>query len=123
MSRPFIKRNPDDPDPMLTTVETAKFLNVSVRAVQLWCNDGLLEYVVTPGGHRRIRRSSAARLIHGTGRHRTSASESDVAVAARLCAAARLASLNIVDLQHEPLAAVSITAGEKWIQVWMKLPS
>jgi excisionase family DNA binding protein len=43
---------------VLGTQEAAKRLGVSVRTVQLWVENGTLEAWKTPGGHRRILRSS-----------------------------------------------------------------
>lgn len=40
------------------TQEAARQLGVSVRTVQLWVEKGMLEAWKTPGGHRRILRSS-----------------------------------------------------------------
>ncbi len=45
-------------DEVLGTQEAAKQLGVSVRTVQLWVENGTLEAWKTPGGHRRILRSS-----------------------------------------------------------------
>lgn len=41
---------------MLTTNEAADILGVSLRCVQLWCNQGKIQFETTPGGHRRISR-------------------------------------------------------------------
>lgn len=38
----------------LTSGEAATRLGVSTRSVQIWANDGVLESICTPGGHRRI---------------------------------------------------------------------
>lgn len=46
-----------------TTSEAAKELGISVRAAQLWVESGLLRAWKTPGGHRRILRSSLAQII------------------------------------------------------------
>jgi excisionase family DNA binding protein len=53
---------PDPADPLLTTRTAAYSLGVSLRAIQLWCNQGKLAHVVTPGGHRRIRLSHVTEL-------------------------------------------------------------
>jgi len=45
-------------DEVLGTQEAARQLGVSVRTVQLWVENGTLEAWKTPGGHRRILRSS-----------------------------------------------------------------
>lgn len=46
----------------MTTIEVAKELSVSVRSVQLWLDNGILEGWKTPGGHRRITISSFDQL-------------------------------------------------------------
>ncbi len=43
---------------VLGTQEAARLLGVSVRTVQLWVENGTLDAWKTPGGHRRILRSS-----------------------------------------------------------------
>ena len=40
------------------TIEAARLLGVSVRTIQLWVEKGMLSAWKTPGGHRRILRSS-----------------------------------------------------------------
>jgi len=45
-------------DEVLGTQEAARQLGVSERTVQLWVENGTLEAWKTPGGHRRILRSS-----------------------------------------------------------------
>lgn len=46
-----------------STSEAAKILGISVRAAQLWVENGLLQAWKTPGGHRRILRNSLAQLV------------------------------------------------------------
>lgn len=46
-----------------STSEAAKILGISVRAAQLWVENGLLQAWKTPGGHRRILRSSLAQIV------------------------------------------------------------
>lgn len=46
-----------------TTSEAAKELGISVRAAQLWVENGVLRAWKTPGGHRRILRSSLSEVI------------------------------------------------------------
>jgi len=48
-----------------TTREAAELLGVSLRSIQLWSENGLLEVWKTRGGHRRISRNSVARLAAG----------------------------------------------------------
>lgn len=38
----------------MTTYDAAKKMGVTIRAVQLWMDQGLLKGWKTPGGHRRI---------------------------------------------------------------------
>ncbi len=47
----------------LTTRETAKLLGASVRTIQLWVEDGRLNAWKTPGGHRRVLRSSVEEML------------------------------------------------------------
>lgn len=47
----------------LTTRQAGGLLGVSVRTVQLWVEGGLLDAWKTPGGHRRIPRSSVDELL------------------------------------------------------------
>jgi len=47
----------------LTTRETGKLLEASVRTIQLWVEDGRLKAWKTPGGHRRVLRSSVEEML------------------------------------------------------------
>ena len=47
----------------LTTRQTAKLLNVSVRTIQLWVENGTLQAWKTAGGHRRISVGSVQQLL------------------------------------------------------------
>ncbi|OMH38318.1 response regulator [Motiliproteus sp. MSK22-1] len=49
---------------VLSSAETAKMLNVSLRTVQLWVEKGVLAAWKTPGGHRRISLESIQKLKH-----------------------------------------------------------
>ncbi len=51
-----------------TTLEAARLLGMSVRSVQLMVDRGELEAWKTPGGHRRIARTSLERLRASAGR-------------------------------------------------------
>lgn len=42
-------------DPVLTTSAAAHLLGVSIRTVQTWIEQGVIESWKTPGGHRRVR--------------------------------------------------------------------
>lgn len=46
-----------------STTEAARLLGISVRAAQLWVENGMLEAWKTPGGHRRILRSSINQIL------------------------------------------------------------
>lgn len=60
----------DHPD-IMSTGQAAKFANVSPATIVRACEDGLVEYFTTPGGHRRIRLSEVRRLMaHRTGAYR-----------------------------------------------------
>jgi len=47
---------------LMTTSDVAKELDVTIRSVQLWVEQGALEGWKTPGGHRRITRASFNRM-------------------------------------------------------------
>ena len=48
---------------LMTTHDVAKKLGVTIRSVQLWVEQGLLEGWKTPGGHRRITLESFNRFV------------------------------------------------------------
>ena len=48
---------------LMTTHDVAKKLGVTIRSVQLWVEQGLLEGWKTPGGHRRITTESFDRFV------------------------------------------------------------
>ena len=48
---------------LMTTHDVAKKLGVTIRSVQLWVEQGLLEGWKTPGGHRRITAESFDRFV------------------------------------------------------------
>lgn len=50
-------------DPVITTREAAALLGVSVRTAQGWVENGALDSWKTPGGHRRVRRSSVLAML------------------------------------------------------------
>lgn len=50
---------------LMTTSDVAKELGVTIRSVQLWVEQGVLEGWKTPGGHRRITRASFNRIALG----------------------------------------------------------
>jgi excisionase family DNA binding protein len=43
-----------DTPPTLTSTEAAGLLGVHASTVKRWCNEGALEFMTTPGGHRRF---------------------------------------------------------------------
>jgi len=47
----------------LTTREAASLLDASVRTIQLWVEDGRLNAWKTPGGHRRVLRTSVEEML------------------------------------------------------------
>lgn len=50
-------------DDLVTTQEAAVIAGVGTSTVKRWADDGLLECVKTPGGHRRYRRASLLALL------------------------------------------------------------
>ena len=48
---------------LMTTQDVAQKLGVSIRAVQLWMDQGIFEGWKTPGGHRRITKESFNRFV------------------------------------------------------------
>ncbi len=48
---------------LMTTHDVAKQLGVTIRSVQLWVEQGLLDGWKTPGGHRRITTESFDRFV------------------------------------------------------------
>lgn len=47
----------------MTTRQVAEKLGVSLRAIQLWVDSGVLDAWKTPGGHRRVSAKSVGRLL------------------------------------------------------------
>lgn len=47
----------------LTCQEAAVLIGVSVSTIKRMCNDGALEFTLTPGGHRRVSQSSIQQLL------------------------------------------------------------
>lgn len=58
MSKPTFPDN----DKHLSTGEAAHQLGVSLRTIQLWASQGRFKVKVTPGGHRRILKTSVDSL-------------------------------------------------------------
>jgi excisionase family DNA binding protein len=55
---------------LMTTSDVAKELGVTIRSVQLWVEQGVLEGWKTPGGHRRITRASFNRIAMVKAEHK-----------------------------------------------------
>lgn len=53
----------------LTTKQVADIFNVTIRAVQLWAEKGLVKVTRTPGGHRRISRDELPKIRHYLRQH------------------------------------------------------
>ena len=53
--------------PIYTTRAAAQQLGVSLRTVQLWVDNGILQAWKTPGGHRRVTIDSVKKLLHQSG--------------------------------------------------------
>jgi len=60
----------------MTTSDVAKELGVTIRSVQLWVEQGVLEGWKTPGGHRRITRASFNRIAMVQAVHSSAPSDS-----------------------------------------------
>lgn len=50
-----------------TTHQVASFFGVTIPTVAGWCDDGILEYHRTPGGHRRIARETLSAFARQRG--------------------------------------------------------
>lgn len=55
----FCYNSPVSTQNFLTSSEKAKELGVGVSSVKRWADEGKLEFIVTPGGHRRFRSAIA----------------------------------------------------------------
>lgn len=51
----YLKRN--DCQELFRPAEAAKFFHVHPSSVRRWCEEGLMQYTETQGGHRRISRA------------------------------------------------------------------
>jgi len=54
-------------DPILTTSAAARMLGVATSTVQLWMESGAIPSWKTPGGHRRTRQSTIAKMLERAG--------------------------------------------------------
>jgi len=61
------KMKPAVDKPVYTTRTAAHQLGVSLRTVQLWVDNGILQAWKTPGGHRRVTISSVKKLLQQSG--------------------------------------------------------
>jgi excisionase family DNA binding protein len=61
------KMKPVVDKPVYTTRTAAHQLGVSLRTVQLWVDNGILQAWKTPGGHRRVTISSVKKLLQQNG--------------------------------------------------------
>jgi excisionase family DNA binding protein len=57
--------NRPGPEWLLTPAEVAALLRVHTKTVTRWANEGRLESIRTPGGHRRFRESEVLALLNG----------------------------------------------------------
>lgn len=55
----YLKRN-DCPE-QFRPAQAAQFFHVHPSSIRRWCEEGLLEYTETTGGHRRITRQTLLR--------------------------------------------------------------
>jgi len=58
-----MKTSSNNDDPILTTTEAAQLLGVAVSTAQQWMESGALPAWKTPGGHRRVHRSTVIHLL------------------------------------------------------------
>jgi len=47
--------------------ELARLCGVSTDAVRQWCNNELIKFIITPGGHRRFRKQDVLKLLEAQG--------------------------------------------------------
>lgn len=52
-------------DELLTPAEVAALFRVDPKTVTRWARAGRIEAIVTPGGHRRYRRSQVDAILRG----------------------------------------------------------
>jgi len=61
----------NDIDPMLTTSEVARILNVHINTIRRWSNQGILKaYRIGSRGDRRFKREDIADFFSNDGRNR-----------------------------------------------------
>ena len=53
----------EPPDGFLTPGEVAAIFRVDPKTVSRWCLSGQMNYIKTPGGHRRILKSEVKRVM------------------------------------------------------------
>jgi excisionase family DNA binding protein len=63
--------NHNDIDPMLTTSEVARILNLHINTIRRWSNQGILKaYRIGSRGDRRFKREDIADFFSNDGRNR-----------------------------------------------------
>lgn len=75
----FVDASSEAEDPILTTRAVAAMLGVAVSTAQLWIESGAIPSWKTPGGHRRVRRSTLLPLIESRAKADGNGSESALA--------------------------------------------
>lgn len=75
-----VKNKNQDLIDSLTTNDVANKLGVAIRSVQLWLDNGILEGWKTPGGHRRIYKSSFDHLVQVKFQHKSALKKQDLKV-------------------------------------------
>jgi len=53
----------NQPEKLLTPGQVGKLLNVSPITVRFWAKEGRLNFITTPGGHRRFERTEIERFL------------------------------------------------------------
>lgn len=65
---PKTNGSPLTPEPMLTPAEVARLFRVDPKTVTRWAKAGKIEFITTPGGHRRYREAEVRALLNGSAR-------------------------------------------------------
>jgi len=47
----------------MTTGDVAKQFNCCPNSVNTWCDKGLIKFIRTPGGHRRVKRTAIVKMF------------------------------------------------------------
>ena len=65
-------------DPMLTTSEVARILNVHINTIRRWSNQGILKaYRIGSRGDRRFKKADIDEFFSGDARGRSQAAQAD----------------------------------------------